>query len=240
MSQSELSPSRKEELRKTPNYTETKQKLAILFMLKGREPVSTSSALETAYTAGRVSFFRSISKEFYEKWQEAEEISEILRGLKSQVTYQSEKLKSMSKMLAYLGLVESLGTTLTDMALVMFIANGTEIHTRGAFTKHVRTLEELRDVDLNFKLDFLRNEKLNLFRTFLNRDDRNLIAHLKFKIQDNGEIRKFDDSLIHIDDDITKFWDGADTLKLVFEDIGFLSYLRGQRRIPESELTEFE
>jgi hypothetical protein len=132
----------------------------------------------------------------------------------------------MSKMLVYLGLVESLGTTLTDMVLVMFIANGKEIHTHGPFAKHVRTLEELRNIDLSHKLDLLREEKLHLFGSFLNRGDRNLIAHLKFKIQDNGEIRRLNNSPIQIDEYIRKFWDGADTLMLVFEDIGFLKYLK--------------
>lgn len=230
MSLSELSPNRKEELRRTQNYLETKERLAVLFMRKGREQVQTSSPDVVAFTAGRYSFFARISDEFYERWQEAEEISEILRGLKSEVTYQSEKLKSMSKMLAYLGLVESLGTTLTDMVLMMFIANGTEIHTRGPFTKHVKTLEELRDIDLTCKLELLSEEGLKLFGSFLNREDRNLIAHLKFKIQDNGEIRKHDNSPIHIDEDITRFWDGADTLKLVFEDIGFLKYLNDRMK----------
>jgi hypothetical protein len=227
MGEAELSPTRKEELRKTENYKVTLQKLDVLFQNKGRERVVTASGFESvAYTPGKFDFFLENSKEFYERWQDAEEISTILRGLKSQIAYQSEKVKSMSKLMAYLGLVESLGVTLTDIVLVMFIANGTEIHTRGPFTKHVRTFEELRDVDLSYKLDFLKEEGLNLFKSFLNREDRNLIAHLKFKIEENGGIRKLDDSPIHIDEDIAKFWEGVDTLKLVLEDIGFLNWLR--------------
>lgn len=41
------------------------------------------------------------------------------------------------KLLVYLGLVESLGVTLLNVTLVLLIASGEEVHTRGPYTKHV-------------------------------------------------------------------------------------------------------
>jgi len=173
--------------------------------------------------------------EFYEKWQESKRISEILRGLKTRVEYPSDVYKSMSKLLVYLGLVESLGVALVDMALMLLIATGKEVHTRGAFTKHVTSFKELADIDLGYKLDFLESEGLDLFKRFINRDLRNHIAHLKFTIENNGEIRKRNGVPIHIDNEISRFWDGVDTLKLVLEDSGFLERLETASLLVKSE-----
>jgi hypothetical protein len=87
-------------------------------------------------------------------WDGAGKTSSSLQFLTAKSFSQSlpQKLKSMTKMLVYLGLVESLGTTFLDMALMLLIANGKEMHTRGPYVKHVTSLKELRKLDLAYKL----------------------------------------------------------------------------------------
>ena len=165
------------------------------------------------------------SKDFYDRWQETEEIGEILRILKGSFGGREKKLESMTKLLAYLGLVESLGVTLVDMVLLMFIANGTDIHTRRPYVRHIEKLDELKDIDLSDKQKFLKDRGLKEFSRFINRDDRNAIAHLKFKINKEGEIIKTDNQPINIDHDITRFWEGIEDMKQVFNDIGFWKWL---------------
>lgn len=168
--------------------------------------------------------FKQMCDDFKEKWEEAKKASKILRGLKTYSFEPSSEYSSMSKMLTCLGLVESLGVALADMVLILLIANGKEVHTRRPMTKHVTKARELENIDLVYKLDFLEDEGLDLFGKFINRDVRNHIAHLKFTIRDNGEIRKRDGSPIDIDKNISGFWVGVDTLELVFEDIGLLKW----------------
>jgi len=162
--------------------------------------------------------------EFNEKWQEAEKISRILKDLKA-ATYPTKKLESMSKMLAYLGLVESLGVTLLDMVLLLLIGYGHEVYTRGRHAKHVTSFKELTEIDLAFKLDFLKDNRINIAQKIVNRRLRNNIAHLKFRILENGDIRARNNRMIHIDDAISRFWSAADTLKLVFEDCKLLRHV---------------
>jgi hypothetical protein len=128
----------------------------------------------------------------------------------------------MSKMLAYLGLVESLGGKMMDMALLLL-----DLHTRGAYAKHVETFEELEDVwDLDYKLKFLDSEGISIFREkIVNKNLRDSIAHLNFRIEDDGTIRDRGNNEIHVDNEISKFWTGIDTLQIALEDIGFLKWL---------------
>lgn len=173
----------------------------------------------------RYEIFKKNCKEFREKWEEAQKVSETLRDIKTvqELQHLPPKSQSMVKLLAYLGLVESLGVTLSDMVLILLIANEKEVHTRWPIAKHAATTSELEEINLAYKLDFLKAEGFGLFKKFINRKLRNKIAHLEFRILDNGEIRKKDkkQTRIDIDKEISKFWSGVDTLKLVFEDIGY-------------------
>lgn len=206
----------KARLRESREYEDTKRILGILF--------ANLKSLGSMNKMPSPDFFVRNCKDFYDKWQEAEKISEILRVLKSEITYHDKKVESMSKMLAYLGLVESLGVTLMDMVLILLIANGREVHITRGRVKHVTSFEELKEIDLGYKLDFLKDEGLEIFRWFMNQEVRNIVAHLKFIIDNDGSVRKRDGTLVDIDIEISRFWDGIDILKLVFEDIGFLRY----------------
>ena len=216
---SEISETRKSELRQSEDYKKTKEILGKLY------DNVTNLQSEMGFLSARYKIFWKNSNELEDKWDDAEEVSIILRRLKGEVQYPNERLKSMSKMLAYLGLVESLGTTLMDVALLLFIANGTEVHTRG-LVRHVTKLEELKDVDTGYKLKMLHDEGLDIFQKLFNQDIRNVIAHLKFKIDDDGNIRQTDNSPIHIDEKISDFWYAVDVFNLVLQDIGFLRFTR--------------
>ena len=209
-----------EALRKSDDYKETRKIL---------EPIITKVVyVMPKYDAMRLPsrrlLFDENCVEFNEKWQEAEKVSQILKDLKA-AKYPTKKLESMSRMLGYLGLVESLGVTLLDMVLLLLIGYGYEVHTRGPYTKHVTSFEELADLNLGFKLKFLKDNDINIAQKIVNPDLRNIIAHLKFRVSENGDIKDLGNNVIQIDDEISRFWSAADTLKLVFEDCGLLQHV---------------
>ena len=211
----EQSEGKKNEVRQVDDYKETEKLLKSMFH-------TIEIAKEFHYPEFVI--FNEMCNSFKERWKEALNVSEILRGLKTEIRYPSLRYKSMSKMLAYLGLVESLGASLVDAVLILFISNGKDVHTRGPMTRHVTKVKELEKIDLSYKLNFLKNEGLELFNKLINRDVRNTIAHLNFTVQNDGEIRKSDNSPIHIDEVISSFWESVDVLKLVFEEIGLLEW----------------
>lgn len=225
-----LSKEKKEELRQSMDYKKTRKILKDLFVniTKVRTKVGSTLPLEYVYYPP-YQVFKKNCKEMWTKWKEAQRISRILRGLKSQVEYPNDELKSMSHMLAYLGLVESLGVTMMDLALLFLIANGRELHTRGYPTKHVETFEELEKVwDYDYKLNFLDSSGVTIFKKkIVDKRIRDDIAHLKFTIEKNtGKIRDRGNNTIDIKEKISNFWEGIDIVNLVLEDIGFVGWLK--------------
>jgi len=213
------------EIMRSKGYRETEKKLQELFENIMTGP-KRGAFFPTPYEA-----FRKHCKDFYLKWKETQNVSRILRYLKTRVSYPDKRIESMSKMLAYMGLIESLGVILIDMVLILLIANKREVHTRRPFIKHVATFDELANLDLKDKLDFLGTEGIHLFNEFINRDVRNDIAHLKFSISDSGEIQKRTrrgPKSINIDDEISKFWEGVDAIENIFKEIGLLGFVESK------------
>jgi hypothetical protein len=229
---SSLSEERKNEIRQSEDYKTEKDILNPLFSAIAHPRIEQNrdflSILEGYGASKRISWhpnlldFKQNCKELGYKWEDAQKVSKILRGLKT-ARYMSREYESMSKMLAYLGLVESLGVAISDISLILLIANGKEVHTRGPMTKHVTKARQLDEIDLAYKIDFLKDEGLD-FGKFIDRDVRNHVAHLRFTIQEDGRIVRRDGSPIDINAAITKFWTGVDTFMLVLEDIGFLKW----------------
>ena len=170
--------------------------------------------------------------ELADLWDSATETSLNLQSLKTSGVLQAlpPKSKPMIKMLVYLGLVESLGTTFIDMALMLLIANGKEMHKRGPYINHVISLKELRKLDLAYKLHFLKRHGLPLFLKIVNRKLRNDIAHLKFKIDGEGVIRASKGSLVDIDEVIEKFWKVIFDIESIFDEIGFTEWISSGKR----------
>jgi hypothetical protein len=162
-------------------------------------------------------------------WKKSKETAEALKDMKAQeyLNALEPKARSISKLFAYLGLVESLGVTLMDMALMLLIANGMDMHTRlgKGGMKHVSTLKELRKLDLSYKLEFLNASGLGFLTKVINRQLRNEIAHLKFKIEQNGEIKGSDERNIDIGNVLTDFWQKVREIISIFEEIKFLDWV---------------
>jgi len=168
-----------------------------------------------------------VRDELADLWDSSSETSLNLQYLKGRAVLQSlpPKSKPMIKMLVYLGLVESLGTTFIDMALMLLIANGKDMHTRRPYINHVTSLKELRKLDLAYKLRFLKKHGLPLFRKVVDRELRNDIAHLKFKIKGEGSIMDSGGRLVDIDEVIERFWKTIMDIQSLFDEIGFTDWL---------------
>ena len=170
--------------------------------------------------------------ELADLWDSSTETSLNLQYLKTSGVLQAlpPKSKPMIKMLVYLGLVESLGTTFIDMALMLLIANGKEMHARGPYINHVISLKELRKLDLAYKLHFLKRHGLPLFLKIVNRKLRNDIAHLKFKVDGEGVIRDSKGSLVDIDEVIERFWKAILDIESIFDEVGLTEWITSGKR----------
>ena len=210
----------RERIRQSDSYKSTKPILDKLITntLKLTDKIGY---LPTAYQ-----IFENNCIDFHKKWLEGVSVANILRGLKTEVAYPTPKHQAMSKMLAFMGLVESLGVTMADMLLILAIANGKEVHTRDRYIRHVRTFKELAKVDWEYKRFFLDNEGFEIINSILNLNMRDNIAHLHFKIAETGEIRDTTgNNPINIDLEINNFWVAIDTLFILFLDLGLLNWL---------------
>jgi len=163
--------------------------------------------------------------DIYEKWKEIVELSNILGDMKRDVKYSTEKHKSIGKMLWFMGLVESLGSASADMVMILFILNGKAVHARLPYVRHINSFLELTQLDLDLKLNFLKEEKVSVISKILNLDLRNVIADLKFSVDENGVIKDRENNVIQIDQHIADFWVGVDTLMILFEDLEFPRWL---------------
>jgi len=171
-------------------------------------------------------------RDLLEKFEEAEKMSGILRDLKTEqiVGQLPPESRSMIKMLVYLGLVESLGATLADIVLMLLIVNGEDVHTKGPFTRHIRSFKELRDVELGYKLELLKQANLRIFQKILGREIRNNVAHLKFRIGKDGVIQGLGGNPIPIDDAIDEFWRSVTRIMIILEGIGFMKWIRSKAK----------
>jgi hypothetical protein len=173
-------------------------------------------------------------------WNKSVEISEALKDMKSQHALDSlaPKNQSLSKLFAYLGLVESLGVTFVDMTLMLLVANGKEVHIRkDGGMMHLTKFRDLPRINLIYKLGFLDENGLGFVSNMINRQLRNDIAHLKFKIGDDGEIRGSGNNIVKIDEVLAEFWQKIEKIMALFDYISFLRFLDSLRPIDdESDL----
>jgi hypothetical protein len=209
-----LSSGERASLRQDEEYTKTKERIDRLSMV-----LNVHGDVANIYPS-RYAQFEEMFPDAFRKLNESREISSILRAVKSQVDYENARVKSMNQMLGYLGLVESLGVSFADIILMLAIASGNDLHTRGSYTKHVSSFKELEDLDLNQKLDFLvKVLGLRIFETMIDRSVRNIIAHLKFKIESDGKIIDRGNNQVLIEEKIRGFWKSVDILELAFDDL---------------------
>ena len=219
MSVNRIDETRKQFLRNSELYRQARSIISNQFsnILYAREKQGT---LPTPHE-----LFQKDCVDIYEKWKEIAELSNILGDAKRDVKYSTEKHKSIGKMLWFMGLVESLGNALADMLLILFIANGKVVHARLPYVRHVNSFFELAQLDLDYKLDLLKEENVHVISKILNLDLRNVIADLKFSVDENGIVSDRENNVIQIDQQIADFWDGVDTLMIIFEDLEFPRWL---------------
>ena len=207
-----------------PEYDKTKKKLASLF------DNITIVESKIGFLETRYEIFKRNRPEMFKRWTDATMISETLKDMKTPAEVFERlpppKSDSMNKMLVFLGLTESLGNTIADMVLMLLIVNGQEIHTRGMPFRHIKRFEDLTDLDMSSKTKILDDEELYIFKDILNTNIRNIVAHLKFRIDEKGVIRDNGNSPIEIDEAISNFWKGVYAIQMIFETIGFMKWLR--------------
>jgi len=117
------------------------------------------------------------------------------------------KLKASRKTLgclnafSYVAFVETLATPYIDLSILLLSVDGYHFHV-GADRKHnyVRHAMSFRDlespsVSLANKLDFLDSCKLTFFSKWVDRNLRNIIAHLGFDIDDNGDFYRIENRI---------------------------------------------
>lgn len=92
----------------------------------------------------------------------------------------------------YLGSVESFGTTILDLLVILLIANRRHFHVDRVHEVphivHATDFKDLRHTTLQSKLEFLKRNGLKKASTFIDRELRNAIAHLSFKMDSKGKI----------------------------------------------------
>jgi hypothetical protein len=198
---------------------------------KSPEFLETQKLLLRLMYAGSFELFWDNKDDLLVSWNKSKETSEALKDMKAQdaLNVLPSKSKALTKLFAYLGLVESLGVTLMDMALILLIANGKEMHMRGKGIRHVSTLKELRRLDLVYKLEFLGANKLGFVAGVVDRHLRNDIAHLKFTIDEKGEVKDSGGNTVNIDEVLTNFWKKVEEIIQIFDHIGFLPFIHQKK-----------
>lgn len=92
-------------------------------------------------------------------------------------------------MFVYLGLIESLGNCIVEMACMLLIANGRDFHIQRRFgiprIKHVDSIKdfEKEKVPLGMKLAFLEGNNVTELASVIDTEIRNSVAHLDFDIR---------------------------------------------------------
>jgi hypothetical protein len=87
--------------------------------------------------------------------------------------------------------VESIGNTVTDIIVMILVANGIDFHVESVHStpriRHVNSIEDLdkNRVPLTAKLNFLRDNQISVFPSVVDSELRNKIAHMDFEIRRN-------------------------------------------------------
>lgn len=177
-------------------------------MLKDKELLeNTRRQLEPLYSdfypsSKQYKFVKRYEKQFTEKLARAADFVTTISSAMEFYTQTStrelseiESQKSLSFMEAfnYLSSVELVGTLFVDLAILLLIGKGYNLHMEPdyehRFTRHAASLEDLESptLPLSIKLDFLELHGLTFFSKWIDRVLRNKIAHLNFVIDENGD-----------------------------------------------------
>jgi hypothetical protein len=154
--------------------------------LDGLEGIDVDSRAHGLYRAAYLDF-----KERHERTSEIR--SYAMQGLFSKTHAVKD---SIQLMFSYLGLVESLGTALVDILIILLVANGIDFHversSRFPRIKHALMMKDLEDeyTPLKTKLNFLKENGIVTLPAIIDTETRNSIAHMNFEVKGNQVLTK--------------------------------------------------
>jgi hypothetical protein len=110
---------------------------------------------------------------------------------RKEVTIKPSARHVLYLLFVYLGMVETFGNLFADFVVALLIANGYEFHLERTHKtpsiKHVDNLKELDEerVSLTTKLNFIEDCGITLFKSLIDVQLRNDIAHMNFEVKDD-------------------------------------------------------
>jgi hypothetical protein len=138
--------------------------------------------------------FRAAYLDFKERYERTREIrSYAMKGLFAKTHAVKD---SIQLMFSYLGLVESLGTALADILIMLLVANGIDFHiersSRFPRIKHALRMKDLEDeyTPLKAKLNFLKENGILTLPSIIDTETRNSIAHMNFEVKGSQVLTK--------------------------------------------------
>jgi hypothetical protein len=146
--------------------------------------------------------FRQFSHLFWERVQSGTEMMKRMTDLISLFNENLDKTVDNKRKIgaipilgavAYLSVVETVGDLYANLAILLLTAKGIDFHLEPdydhRYTRHAQSLEEIElpTIPLSTKLDFLKLNGLPFFSSWIHKNLRNAIAHMSFKIEDNGD-----------------------------------------------------
>lgn len=215
----------KAEFRKNlqPYYEEIKEEL---------EPLITRILKVSGTTSREYLQFKTNAREFYVRFVKAIKISGKVSSLQTLlVTTEEPQLQATLKLFHYLGLVESIGTTIIDMLVLLLIANGYIFHVeRRHESPRITHATTFKDIDapnstLADKLSFLEQNGLRKSSQLVDRKLRNDIAHLEFDINNQGKVSTEHCKELNIDKKTNDFTARFMAFFAVLEDCSFIRFL---------------
>ena len=151
------------------------------------------------------------------------------------------QLISTIKLFHYLGLIESIGTTIVDMLVLLLVANGHSFHIERSYglprIDHAKSFEDLDSPNssLGSKIAFLEKNELDFISKFIDRKLRNDIAHLEFNIDKEGKIATNHSDDVRINEKTLKFIKLYISFVFILFETGFHVFLNSCIKEKESK-----
>ena len=177
--------------------------------------------------------FKRDAGRLYNKISRANDFVTLISNIKRARTEVKER--TLIKLFGYLGLVESIGAAMVDFALIILILNNRTFHIESTKTvppiRHATSVKDFEDenISLGAKLGFLEQNSLGFFARMIKRTLRNRIAHLKFEIDDDGNVFYYKGKRkknIDIDFQIRELWNTISAFRIFLSESGMFKFMK--------------
>lgn len=146
------------------------------------------------YTGSKMykAYYEYLEQQLEERMRRATDFIKIVRSAYEAQTL-GPKVRTAFDAFLYLTQTESVGNGFVDMAILLLIAKGLDLHLEPddehKYTRHVTSSQDLDSPSLTLamKLDFLKMNGLPFFENCIDRTLRNRIAHADFEIDADGK-----------------------------------------------------